>query len=195
MVYADYYKFRPDESDSSVFRIEHCLRDIKSWMITNKLMLNDSKTEVLHLKSWFAKETDNIDKVTVSIGDANVSSCSNARNLGVVFDEHFTLTQHVSNICKSASFACYNIGKLRKYLDQASTEKLVHSFVTSQLDSCKSLLFGLPSKELDRLQQVQNSAVQLVTCVRGRSYVVHFTPTSLVAGAQQDRIQDHPTDI
>ena len=65
----------------------------------------------------------------------------------------------------------YNIGKLRKYLDQASTEKLVHSFVTSRLDSCNSLLFGLPSKELDRLQRVHNSAARLVTSVRGRVHI------------------------
>ena len=81
------------------------------------------------------------------------------------------LPQHVSNICKSASFALYNIGKLRKYLDQASTEKLVHSFVTSRLDSCNSLLFGLPSKELDSVQRVHNSAARLVTCVRGRAHM------------------------
>ena len=65
------------------------------------------------------------------------------------------------------------IGKFRKYFDQASTKKLVHSFVTSRLDSFKSLLFALPSKELVRLQRVQNSAAWLVTYVRGR---VHMQP-------------------
>ncbi|XP_072046460.1 uncharacterized protein [Amphiura filiformis] len=65
-------------------------------------------------------------------GDANVPASSTARNLGVIIDDHMTLSQHVSSICRSASFALYNIGKLRKYLDQASVETLVHSFVTSR---------------------------------------------------------------
>ena len=86
----------------------------------------------------------------------------------------FTWTlDHVSSICRSASFALYNIGKLRMYLDKASAEILVHAFVTSRLDSCNSLLHGLPQKEIDRLQRVQNSAARLVTGVRGR---VHMQP-------------------
>ncbi|XP_072039557.1 uncharacterized protein [Amphiura filiformis] len=173
-MYADdtqvYLTFRSDESSTSIARIERCISDIKSWMITNKLMLNDNKTEILHLTSRFIHD---IDSVTVCVGDANVPASSTARNLGVIIDDHMTLSQHVSSICRSASFALYNIGKLRKYLDQASVETLVHSFVTSRLDSCNSLLYGLPQFELDRLQRIQNAAARLVTCVRGR---VHMSP-------------------
>jgi hypothetical protein len=142
-------------------------------MITNKLMLNDNKTEILHLTSRFAKHGDDPDNVTVCVGDTNIPSSSSARNLGVIIDDKMTLSQHVSSICRNASFALYNIGKLRKYLDQPSTEKLVHSFVTSRLDNCNSLLFGLPGLELDRLQRIQNAAARLVTRVKGR---VHITP-------------------
>ena len=54
------------------------------------------------------------------------------------------------------------IGRLRKYLDQSTTEKLVHAFITSKLDSCNSLLAGLPDSELSKLQSVQNTAARLV---------------------------------
>ena len=37
-----------------------------------------------------------------------------------------------------------NIGKIRKYLDEGSTETLIHAFVPSKLDHCNSLLYGLP---------------------------------------------------
>ena len=37
-----------------------------------------------------------------------------------------------------------DIGKIRKYLDEGSTETLVHAFVSSRLDYCNSLLYGLP---------------------------------------------------
>ena len=83
------------------------------------------------------------------------------------------MNQHVNNICRSASFALYNIGKIRPYLDEASTKKLVHALVVSRLDTCNSLLYGLPQNLTDKLQRVQNSAARLVTRVRGR---VHMTP-------------------
>lgn len=45
-----------------------------------------------------------------------------------------TMSEHVSNLCRSASFAMWKIGKLRDLLDQGTTEKFIHAFVTSRLD-------------------------------------------------------------
>ena len=61
------------------------------------------------------------------------------------------MSTHVSNLCKSASFALKRIGNIRQYLDQPSTEKLVQAFVSSKLDYCNSLLYGLPDKEINHL--------------------------------------------
>ena len=69
------------------------------------------------------------------------------------------LTQ-VNNICKSAYLAIRNTGKIRNYLDQPTAEKLVHAFVTSKLDFCNSLLYGLSKKQLDKLQRILNAAVR-----------------------------------
>ena len=113
-------------------------------MIANQLMLNDNKTEVLHLTSRF---TSAAHIPSLRVGEVNVTPSTSARDLGVVIDDHVTMSDHVSSVCRSVSFALYNIGKLRMYLDKASAEILVHAFVTSRLDSCSSLLHGLPQKE------------------------------------------------
>ena len=50
---------------------------------------------------------------------------------------------------------------------------MVHAFVTSRLDSCNSLLFGLPDRELIKIQRLQNTAARLVLRIsRGE----HITP-------------------
>ena len=55
------------------------------------------------------------------------------------------MQNHISNMCRLSSYALHMIGKVRIYLDQATTEKLVHAFVMSRLDNyCNSLLYGLP---------------------------------------------------
>ena len=61
----------------------------------------------------------------------------------------------------------------RKYLNKSSTEKLVNSLVTSNLDYCNSLLYGLPSSKLNRLQRIQNTAARII--MRTRKYD-HITP-------------------
>lgn len=43
-----------------------------------------------------------------------------------------------------------------------TTKTLVHAFVSSHLDYCHALLFGLPKYQLDRPQKVQNAAARVV---------------------------------
>jgi hypothetical protein len=81
-------------------------------------------------------------------------------------DKFMTLSTHVNNVCRSASYAISKIGKIRRFIDQATAERLVHAFVTSRLDSNNSLLYGLPGTAIAKLQRVQNSAMRLVTCVK-----------------------------
>jgi len=174
MIYADdtqiYISSHPADKDEFMLKLEACIHDIQSWCIHNKLKLNDSKTEILHISSRFVKPT-NI--TSVSIGNSCVTSSASVKDLGVIFDNNLVLSSHVNNICRSASFAIRKISKLRKYLDRASTESLVHAFVTSRLDCCNSILYGLPSNQIAKLQRIQNTAARLVTLTNKRAHIKH----------------------
>ena len=56
---------------------------------------------------------------------------------------------------------------------QADTERIVHAFVLSKLDYCNSLLYGLPSREIEKLQRLQNTAARLTVCTKKTD---HITP-------------------
>ena len=47
-------------------------------------------------------------------------------------------------------------------MNQSTTEKLVHAFITSRLDYCNSILYGCPENEIKKLQAIQNSAARLI---------------------------------
>ena len=40
---------------------------------------------------------------------------------------------------------------------------LVHAYVTSRLDYCNSILYGLPKYQLSKLKRIQNMAARLIT--------------------------------
>ena len=87
------------------------------------------------------------------------------------------------NICKAAYLSRREMGKIH-YLDKATTERLVHAFISSRLGCCNSLLYGLPSLQLDKLQRVQNTATRLVTRSTRHEYItpilhdLHWLPVS-----------------
>ena len=83
------------------------------------------------------------------------------------------MENHISSVCSSAHVHLYNIGKIRQYLTKSSLEQLIHALITSKLDYCNSLLYGISKKQLSRLQRVQNSAARLITLTKKRE---HITP-------------------
>ena len=80
---------------------------------------------------------------------------------------------HINSVVKSSLYHLRNMSKIRKFLSLSTTERLVHAFVTSKLDNCNSVLYGLPKYVTDKLQHVQNSSARLVTL---SSKHEHITP-------------------
>ena len=83
------------------------------------------------------------------------------------------MNAQVTKTCKAGFFYLHNICRTRKFLTQEITEKLIHAFVTSHLDHCNSLLYGLPSNLLAKLQWVQNAAARLINLA---PRFCHITP-------------------
>ena len=159
------------EIDRWIARTEACISDIRRWMQESYLKLNDNKTQFLLLGS--RQQLAKFEVLHVHIGTTSVSPVEKSRNLGVIFDSNMTMESQVSNCVKLAYHSLRNLRAIRKYLTQKAAEQLVHAFVTSRIDCCNSLLYGLPKCQLQKLQRVQNSAARLVTNTRKYS---HITP-------------------
>ena len=91
---------------------------------------------------------------------------------------------HIRNVTKLSFYHLRNISKVKPFLSQSDTERLMHCFISSRLDYCNALLSGLPKKEVYRLQLVQNAAARVLTKTRRRAHItpilksLHWLPVS-----------------
>lgn len=148
-----------------------CIRDIRSWFVTNNLKINDDKTAFLVLTSRY--QLHKAPSVQLQVGNNVIEASDGARNFGVYFDKCLTMERHITNVARSLNYHLRAIRSIRDVLTQSATEQLIHSLITSRLDYCNSLLAGLPKVHLDKLQRCQNTAARIVLCLPKRE---HITP-------------------
>ncbi len=177
-LYADdsslYLAFEPNFNQSqidAVNRMERAISDARSWMLSNKLMINDGKTIFMTIGNSPHLEKLNFDSIRV--GDDVIHASDTAKNLGSIFDSGMTMRPHINAICKSGYYHLRNISRISKCLNKESCVTLVHAFISSRLDYCNSLLSGVPECHINKLQVLQNSAARVVSFTRKFD---HITP-------------------
>ena len=120
-----------------------------------------------------SRQVSKLDINNITVGNSKVKPSSSVKNLGVWLDSRLNMEKHISYTCKSAFYMLYNLRHIRRYLSQENTETLVHAFISSRLDYCNGLLFGLPDSQIIKLQRCQNACARLVS---GSSKCSHITP-------------------
>ena len=134
--------------------------NVKSWMIANKLQMNDVKTEFMIIGS--RQQLKKINFESINVNGVCVKAVDNVKNLGAYLDSTMSMEKHIDMKCRAAFIHLHNIRKIRKYLTIDATKTLLHAFVFSHLDYCNGLLFGLPFYHIKKFQRIQNMAAKLV---------------------------------
>ena len=155
-----YISFPPSTAAQNLGIISSTLDNIHSWLTTNRLTLNPSKTEFLVIGT--PQQRKKLGNISLSFGDTQISPVDSARNIGVIVDSDMSLSKHISNICRISFFQIRQLRQIRSSLDSGSAIILANSLITSRLDYCNSLFFGLPDCSIHRLQRVQNSLARVV---------------------------------
>jgi len=162
----------PGDAVCALHKLQLCAKDIKLWMNPNKLKLNEDKTEF-----FIAASQHNIKflkNVTLDVCGTTIYPSSSIRNLGVHFDSKMTMSHHVSSLTRSLNFHIRNIGRIRRYLDEDTCNHVTRSLVLSRLDYSNSLLYGITTKDTQRLQTIQNRAAKLIFKANRRDHATPF---------------------
>ena len=150
----------PEDLPDTASELKTCIEDVAKWMKSNKLKMNDDKTELMCVGSKSKLCKTNLS--TMAFSDCEITFAKSVRNLGVYMDESLTMESHVNHMCKALYLQLRRISKIRPFLSADTTNKLAIAFILSRLDYCNSLLAGLSEDKLSKLQRIQNNAARLV---------------------------------
>ncbi len=165
----NYLSFRAEDTHESLDKMALCIRDMRAWMLLNRLLSNGPKTEFIIFGT--VQQRAKLQNPSIDIGSDTVYPSNSARNLGVIFDQGLTFEKHVSALCRSAYHQLYNIKKVRDTLTDEAASVAIHAFVTSKLDYCNSLLYGLSKGVIKQIQRVQNAAARTLTNTRKHDHI------------------------
>ncbi|CAG2233232.1 unnamed protein product [Mytilus edulis] len=140
--------------------LQDCAVHINTWMNSNKLKMNNAKTEFILFGSRQQLSKCQTKEIIIC-GDV-IKSKTCIRYLGAFLDETLNFKDHITKKCKTAMMNYYKIKCIRSYLSKEATETLVLSLVISHLDYCNVILFGVSQTDLYKLQRIQNMCAKLV---------------------------------
>ena len=89
-------------STNPVVAMERCISDIRMWMLTDKLKLNDDKTEFMLIGA--KQQLSKVNSDTLTVGSIGFAPVTVARNLGTFFDSNLNLQGQIHKTCKSGFF-------------------------------------------------------------------------------------------
>ena len=131
--------------------------------VSDRLLLNDENTEFLLIGT--RQQLGKVDPLPLRVGTMDIEPVNCVRNLGAWFDSMLSIS--------SGFYYLHNLRRIRRYLSQDCLVTLIHAFVTSRLDYCNSLMYGLPQCQISKLQRVQNAAARIAFDL---SKFCHITP-------------------
>ena len=141
--------------------LQECTSVIEFWFLTNGMLLNADKSDALMIStSQQAKKLPQ--NAAVIVTGSRVVLSDSVRNLGVAIDNRLSMEKHVNSVFSSCSYHLKALRHVRHSLTDDIANTVARCIVLSRLDYCNSLLYGVPSHHLNKLQRIQNNLARIV---------------------------------
>ena len=167
-LYADdtqiYVYLTTPDTCRSLSQLRECLQDVSLWMKNSKLKLNADKREFLIIGT--STQRTKLDGFfPTHVLSQSITPAASVLNLGVTFDENFNFKQHISKTCRwrCCFYHIRDLRHIRRFISLSVAKTIATALVSSRLDYCNSILYNTASKDIAKLQRVQNCLARVIT--------------------------------
>ena len=122
---------RANSKENCIIQLQSCIEEIRVWMRTNLLKLNDEKTEVIMFGTRQQLAKINVSHTTLKIGIDDIECVAEVRDQDFQLDSELQNIKHINKIVKSSHLTLRNIARVRRLLDMETTKILLQELVPS----------------------------------------------------------------
>ena len=156
-------------------KIANFMSDLKAWMNSNYLQLNELKTQFVEMLPPGREHAKLIPNLNLGGSDVFPTSVS-VKMLGVILDQDMSLSLHINKVINVCYLNLCNLGRIGSKLSHELKLQLVHSMILSHLDYCNALYYHLPVYLLKKLTGVLHAAVRFIFGLYGSLRRVPISP-------------------
>ena len=157
-----------DNFESLIKETNQELTKISTWLTTNKLVLNISKTNYIIFTSKGKSYNKNVRNI--KIDGNNIQQVNKTKFLGIVIEEHLNWALHISHLCNIIARNVGILQKLRYFIPTYVLKILYHSLILSHLQYCTLLWANSYRSHLHKLRLLQKKAIRIIS---NTDYLAH----------------------
>jgi hypothetical protein len=139
LLYADdttvVFPLSPNELENGVSAINREIDKLYTWLVSNKLTLNVSKTRYM-VFHYIQKHIDFDTFPEVKINNNDIQRCSNFDFLGLTVNENLSWQPHISKISTKISRSVGTLKRLQNTLPVCTLQTLYNSLILPHLNYC-----------------------------------------------------------
>ena len=96
------------------------------------------------------------------------------KNLSVISNSDNSFDNHVAKVCRACYYHLRDLRQIHKFLSVDTAILLANAMVSSPLDYCNSLLYGVSKSNIAKLQRVQYALCHIIFRLDKMSHVTPF---------------------
>src|SRR6218665_934168 len=153
-LYADdtqlFISFSPNSFSESIDHLLHVVKQISSWVTSNLICLNPSKTEFILI--GLREQLKKIPDPSISLNSTSTHTftpTSPVRNLGVIFDQNLSFSDHITHLSRSCFMHICDLRRICPMLDLKTASTIATSIIHAKLHYCNSLFLNIGITQLN----------------------------------------------
>ena len=143
-------------------KLEGEIQNVLKWLRTNKLTLNEKKTEYMLIGS--AKRLKQIQNdLIIKINDHVIKRVYNKNVLGLEIDDKLKWTEHVEKQSKKISCSIAMLRNIKPYVPQSTLQTMYKSLLLPYFNYCSTIWHDGNKLHAEKLLKLQKRAARVIT--------------------------------